>query len=165
MFFSTPFHPFQFAVKTQHQNPHASQKAAIPKLPLLVSSALPFSSPLPPLLYIFSIFSSFPFHSISPLLLPSQAHFTMSLSASPRILQPLLLNSPRSNEKPLFFHPFRSTSNFLGSRFRFPSISKSTTRSRSSPVVAVSDVVKEKKLKSGSNLVRFGFLIPDFLRG
>ncbi|KAG7013836.1 Pyruvate dehydrogenase E1 component subunit alpha-3, chloroplastic, partial [Cucurbita argyrosperma subsp. argyrosperma] len=77
----------------------------------------------------------------------------MSLSASPKILQPLLLNSPRSNQKPLFFDPFRSTSNFLGSRFRFPSISKSTTRSRSSPVVAVSDVVKEKKLKSGSNLL------------
>ncbi|CAK9328704.1 unnamed protein product [Citrullus colocynthis] len=77
----------------------------------------------------------------------------MSFSASLKILQPLPLNSTRSNEKPLFFDPFRSPSKFLGSRFRIPSLSKSNTRSRSSPAVAVSEVVKEKKLKPSSNLL------------
>ncbi|KGN46471.1 pyruvate dehydrogenase E1 component subunit alpha-3, chloroplastic [Cucumis sativus] len=77
----------------------------------------------------------------------------MSFSSSLKILQPLPLNSTRSNDKPLLFDPFRSTSKFLGSRFRLPSLSKSNTRCRSSPVVAVSDVVKEKKLKPSSNLL------------
>lgn len=87
----------------------------------------------------------------------------MSLSASPKIFQPLPLNSTRSNEKPLFFDPFRSTSKFLGSRFRLPSLSQPNSRSRSSPVVAVSDVVKEKKLKPTSNLVLFRILDCQFL--
>lgn len=96
----------------------------------------------------------------------------MRIFSLTKIPQPLPLNSTRSNEKPLFFDPSRSTSNFLGSRFRLPSLSKSITRSRSSTVVAVSDVLKEKKLKPTSNLVLFPildcrrlFLFTDFSFG
>lgn len=163
-----PFDPV-FVVKNEHQNPHASEKAAISKLPLLVSSALfSFSS-----LFISLLLSPLSiFLLLSFLHFPLSPHSTMSLSATTKIPQPLPLNSTRSNEKPLFFDPSRSTSNFLGSRFRLPSLSKSITRSRSSTVVAVSDVLKEKKLKPTSNLVLFPildcrrlFLFTDFSFG
>ncbi|KAE9605773.1 hypothetical protein Lal_00024760 [Lupinus albus] len=85
----------------------------------------------------------------------------MSFSAT-KFVHPLPLNSsttsPRSTDKPLSFDPsFKATSSFVGSthKLRLNAFSKSLSlrRSSSSHVVAVSDVVKEKKLKTNSNLL------------
>ncbi|XP_019461215.1 PREDICTED: pyruvate dehydrogenase E1 component subunit alpha-3, chloroplastic [Lupinus angustifolius] len=85
----------------------------------------------------------------------------MSFSAT-KFVHPLPLNSstpsPRSTEKSLSFDPsFKATSSFVGSthKLRFNAFSKSLSqrRSSSSHIVAVSDVVKEKKLKTNSNLL------------
>ena len=82
----------------------------------------------------------------------------MSLTTSTKFAQPLPLNttSSRSKEHKLLFDPFR-TNSFLGSthKLRFNSLSKSNQINlhRRSAIVAVSDVVKEKKSKSSTDLV------------
>lgn len=96
----------------------------------------------------------------------------MSLTTSTKFAQPLPLNttSSRSKEHKLLFDPFR-TNSFLGSthKLRFNSLSKSNQINihRRSAIVAVSDVVKEKKSKSSTNLViilqpHFSFFVFGF---
>ncbi|KAI9076811.1 hypothetical protein K1719_041227 [Acacia pycnantha] len=84
----------------------------------------------------------------------------MSFSAA-KFVQPLHPNSSasRSNDKPnpLSFHPFRTSSSFLGSthKLRFNALGKVSRHNshRRASVVAVSDVVKQKKPKSSANLL------------
>ncbi|XP_054782979.1 pyruvate dehydrogenase E1 component subunit alpha-3, chloroplastic-like [Prosopis cineraria] len=80
----------------------------------------------------------------------------MSFSAT-KFAQPLPINSvsaSRSNDKPLSFDPFKTSSSFLGStlKLRFHAPSKAS-HYRRSIATAVSDVVKEKKLQSCANLL------------
>jgi pyruvate dehydrogenase E1 component alpha subunit len=87
-----------------------------------------------------------------------------SAFSATKFTQPFSLNgtTSRSHEKhQSFFDPLRtapSSSSFLGStrKLRLSSASKSklvANPNRRSAVVAVSDVVKEKKVKSTTNLV------------
>lgn len=79
----------------------------------------------------------------------------MATAYSPtNFVNPLSINT-RSHDKPLF-DPLKTTTSFLGSthKLRPTSLQFNQPNSlRRSAVVAVSDVVKEKKVKSSSNLV------------
>ncbi|GKU87857.1 hypothetical protein SLEP1_g2190 [Rubroshorea leprosula] len=74
-------------------------------------------------------------------------------------LFPLGTTSSRSHQKPVFDPLKTPACSFLGStcKLRLTPASKlnQVNSHRRSPVVAVSDVVKEKKTKSASNLVFF----------
>ncbi|KAL5737802.1 hypothetical protein ACOSP7_030563 [Xanthoceras sorbifolium] len=80
-------------------------------------------------------------------------------------VQPLSTVNSRSHDKPLF-NPLKTTSSFLGStrKLHLPNFAKLNQPNLHyrSAVITVSNVVKEKKLKSTSNLVN-NFTISLFL--
>ncbi|KAK6784633.1 hypothetical protein RDI58_018088 [Solanum bulbocastanum] len=113
-----------------------------------------FSFP-PPLLSFLcpSILQSF--ISYSHFLISCNSSMATSFSAT-KVLQPLPLNSTRSAEKPLLGQSLKGSSSFLGSSSHKLSLKKTcyphqSQRRSNKAVVAVSDVVKEKKSKSKSS--------------
>lgn len=138
---------------------------APPLSPFLVPSASFFPS------YILFILSSpSPIYlSLSRLPNTLLADFKMATAySSAKFVQPLSLNSTingRSRDNSLF-DPLKTGTSFLGStrKLRVNSFhSNQGNVRRRLPVVAVSEVVKEKKVKSSSNLVTHSILFTLLL--
>lgn len=138
--------------------------------PLSLSPRSSFPPPCSFPLILFILSSPSPIYlSLSRLPNTLLADFKMATAySSAKFVQPLSLNSTingRSRDNSLF-DPLKTGTSFLGStrKLRVNSVhSNQGNVRRRLPVVAVSEVVKEKKVKSSSNLVTHSILFTLLL--
>lgn len=156
-------------ISIENQTKQVGDYSQISRPLLSPRSSFPPPRSFPLILFILS--SPSPIYlSLSPLPNTLLADFKMTTAySSAKFVQPLSLNSTingRSRDNSLF-DPLKTGTSFLGStrKLRVNSVhSNQGNVRRRLPVVAVSEVVKEKKVKSSSNLVThsifFTLLLP-----